>query len=160
VINQLPIRQSIRLQGFDYSQAGAYFVTICSYDRKCIFGNITNCHLQLTEIGSLVIACWKGLAHQYPFISHDTWVLMPNHLHGILWLNNDYSKVKSLGKVVAAFKAMSTSQTRQFVDHKMKLWQRDFFEHIIRDQNDLFRLRQYISDNPTQWTIDVENPDR
>jgi len=153
-----PKRRSLRLRGFDYAQAGAYFVTICSHNKQCFFGNIVDFRMQLNNIGTLVVACWKELANQYKFVKLDEWILMPNHLHGIIWLdNNQYGK--SLGRIVATFKAMSTAQVRKTINPKINLWQRNFFEHVIRNEEDLFRIREYIIDNPVQWAVDLENPD-
>jgi putative transposase len=151
-------RKSVRLPGFDYSQGGAYFVTICSQNRRCMFGEIADFCMEANAIGMLVTACWNSLSDDYPFVSLDTWVLMPNHLHGIIWLSNDNPSGKTLARIVAAFKAMSTSRVRQALHTNLKLWQRGFFEHIIRDDNDLFRIREYIAVNPIQWALDPENP--
>jgi hypothetical protein len=83
---------------------------------------------------------------------------MPNHLHAILWLGSDNPSQKPLSQIVAAFKAMSTSRLRKALGNNIKLWQRGFFEHIIRDDHDLFRIREYIDGNPTRWALDPENP--
>ena len=151
-------RRSIRLPGFDYSQAGAYFVTICSDHRRCLFGEISDFRMRANTAGLLVAACWLRLCDDYPFISLDTWVLMPNHLHGIIWLGSDNLLEKPLSQIVAAFKATSTSRLRKAFSTNIKLWQRGFFEHIIRGDDDLFRIREYIDGNPTRWALDPENP--
>ena len=157
--DQLAKRKSIRLPGFDYSQAGAYFVTICSFDRKCIFGNIVDTIMHPNQLGSLIDRLWQVLPKVRPSISLDRWIVMPNHLHGILWLEENNSNDKSLSTIMCSFKSNSTSQARKVFGPKINLWQRGFYEHIIRDEKDLFRIRQYIEDNPMQWTIDEENPD-
>ena len=136
-------RKSIRLPGFDYSQAGAYFVTICSEQRRCMFGDISDFRLEANKVGLLVAACWLRLGNDYPFITLDTWVLIPNHLHAIIWLGSDNPSQKPLSQIVAAFKAMSTSHVRKSFSNNIKLWQRGFFEHIIRNYDDLFRIREY-----------------
>jgi len=157
--SQYPKRQSVRLPGFDYAQAGAYFVTVCSYNKKCIFGHITDTHMHLNRLGALVVAAWKELPQMYTFISLDNWVLMPNHFHGIIWLNEKNPDQKSLSKIISAFKSISTSRARKAFDQGGSLWQRSFYEHIIRNQSDLLRIRQYIEDNAAQWAVDRENPD-
>jgi len=157
--SQCPKRRHIRLPDFDYSQAGAYCVTICSRNKKCIFGDIVEAEMRLNKLGVLVIACWNELASTYPVVELDYWVLMPNHLHGIVWLQEENFYRKSLSGVIGAFKSISTSRANNVFNRRESLWQRGFFEHIIRDENDLFRIRQYISDNPTQWVVDSENPD-
>ncbi len=153
-------RKSARLSGFDYSQAGAYFVTVCSHNKNCIFGRIVDTNMRSNKLGMLVVSAWKELPQRYPFISLDRWVLMPNHFHGIVCLNGDNLNKKSLSEIISAFKAISTSQARKIFNRYSSLWQRGFYEHIIRDDDDLFRVRQYIVDNPVQWAVDSENPDR
>ncbi len=152
------LRRSIRLPGFDYSQAGAYFVTICSESRRCLFGEISDFRMQPNSLGLLVIDCWTRLANDYPFVSLDMWVLMPNHLHAIIWLASNNPSNKTLSQLIAAFKATSTSCARKALGSQFKLWQRGFFEHIVRNQNDLFRIRDYINTNPISWALDPENP--
>ena len=150
-------RRSIRLPGFDYSQAGAFFVTICANNKDCLFGQIADFRMQPNAIGIMVTECWNDLAEHYAFISLDTWAVMPNHLHGIIWFGNDNPAKKSLSGIVAAFKATSTSQARKAFGSSLKLWQRGFFEHIIRDECGLFRIREYINANPVNWALDAED---
>ncbi len=152
------VRRSVRIPGFDYSQSGAYFVTICSYERSCLFGTISNFQMEPNAMGQLIIASWNRLASDYPFVSLDTWVLMPNHLHGIIWLGSNNGSRKPLSQVVAAFKAMSTSQVRRAISPNLRVWQRGFFEHVIRNDDDLYRIREYIIANPVNWALDHENP--
>ena len=151
-------RKSIRLPGFDYSQAGAYFVTICSNQRRCLFGEILDYRMEANAVGLLIAACWLRLGDDYPFIALDTWVLMPNHLHAIIWLGSNNPSRKPLSQIVASFKAMSTSKVRKAFGNNIKLWQRGYFEHIIRNDDDLFRIREYIVGNPALWALDSENP--
>ena len=114
--------------------------------------------MEANAVGQLVAGCWLRLCYDYPFMSLDTWVLMPNHLHGIIWLSSDNPSQKPLSQIVAAFKARSTSRLRKAFGPNIKLWQRGFFEHIIRNDDDLFRIREYIDGNPTRWALDPENP--
>jgi putative transposase len=152
-------RKILRLQGFDYSQAGAYFVTICAFDKKCIFGNIVDTHMNLNKTGQIITAAWENLPKIYSAISLDHWVIMPNHLHGIIWLEEKHSGKKNLSAILSSFKALSTIKIQKIFGKQFKLWQRSFYEHIIRDEKDLVRIRQYIEDNPAQWQLDKENPD-
>lgn len=153
------IRKLLRLEGFDYSQGGAYFVTICAYNKKCIFGHIVDAHMRLNDLGMLVNDVWKQLPKTYLFVSLDNWVIMPNHLHGIIWLKEDCPEKTNLSVIISSFKANSTLQARKGLHQRVNLWQRGFYEHIIRNENDLLRIRQYIEDNPVQWAFDQENPD-
>lgn len=152
-------RKLIRIPGFDYSQACTYFVTICSDQKKCIFGHIVGTNMHLNQMGILVASCWKDLSKMYQSVLLDGWVLMPNHLHAIIWLNTNNSEKQRLERLIAAFKARSTSKARRVCDNNINLWQRSFFEHVIRDEDDLMRIRQYIVDNPAQWAVDRENPE-
>ncbi|MBI2303514.1 MAG: transposase [Chloroflexi bacterium] len=163
-------RRSIRLKGYDYSQAGAYFVTLCTQDRACIFGVVVNGEVQLNEYGRKVADCWLWLAEQYPYIHLDEWVVMPNHIHGIMVTIADCrggsrtaptvtSKRKPLGRLIGAFKTVSTKHINDIrTTPGAKLWQRNYYEHIIRDEPSLHRIRQYITNNPARWETDRENP--
>jgi REP element-mobilizing transposase RayT len=157
--NQLTKRQYCRLTNFDYSKAGAYFVTICSKDRKCLFGDIIDFRPHLNDLGVLIAACWNDLPNKFPFVSLDHWIVMPNHVHGILWLGSRNDWNRPLWAIIAAFKARSTSESKKMGTLKISLWQRGFYDRVIRDDQDLLRIRQYIVDNPTQWALDPENPD-
>ncbi|MBX9877698.1 MAG: transposase [Candidatus Obscuribacterales bacterium] len=147
-------RRSIRIPGFDYSQAGAYYITICTYNRTHLFGEIDGPEIQLNELGQLVKTCLNNLSNDYPFVSLDDFVVMPNHLHGIVWLESNNPSKKPLSRILAAFKAKTTSHART-LGHD-QLWQRNFFEHVIRDEEDLFRIREYIATNAVSWSLDQE----
>ncbi len=149
-------RKSLRLPGFDYCQPGAYYLTLCSYNKQCIFGRIVDFEMEVSRFGSIIASCWEDMVQTHR-VSLDHWVLMPNHLHAIVWLNDDNDR--SLSAIVAAFKARSTSKIRATNATKVILWQRGFFEHIIRNQSDLLRVRQYIVDNPINWSLDELNCD-
>jgi putative transposase len=153
-----PRRRSPRLRGFDYSHAGAYFVTICAHNKRCLFGEIEAFQMKPNSLGEIVTDCWMQFASDYTFVSLDAWTLMPNHMHGIIWLGSENPSHKSLSRIIAAFKAMSTSRARQILDPQIILWQRGFFEHIIRDDSDLYRIREYVDLNAVNWAVDRENP--
>ena len=140
-------RRSIRLNGYDYSQAGAYFVTIVAYQRECLFGDVVDGKMMLNDFGNIVAETWQWLEKQYPYVGLETWVVMPNHFHGILVIRDDNSrgdsriapttepmKRKPLGRLIGAFKTVSTKQINILRDTPgSPVWQRNYYERIIRD---------------------------
>jgi putative transposase len=168
-------RQSIRLSGYDYSQAGAYFVTITTCQRNGLLGEIVNELMHLSPVGQIVQEEWQRLPHRFRGLELDTFSIMPNHLHGIIVLppfgepDVDIAKSKvgelfpiikpgSLAAIVRAYKSSTTlrfNRTRYATGSP--LWQRNYYEHIVRHEDDLNRIRQYIQDNPLNWTTDAEN---
>lgn len=165
-----PQRHSIRLKDYDYAQAGAYFVTICVKDRACVLGMIENEKMQLSDYGKLVSTSWEWLAQQYAYVELDAWAIMPNHLHGIVFIHDNLRggsrtaptvSRKTLGRLIGAFKTVSTKQINAVRNISgLPFWQRNYYEHVIRNEDDLFRVRTYIVNNPLQWALDDENPDR
>jgi REP element-mobilizing transposase RayT len=154
-----PQRKNSRLLGYDYSQPGAYFVTICSQDRRCILGSIIEFEASLSEIGKIVQDCWLSLPLWFSNVALDEFVVMPNHVHGILQMNHS---THSLRTVIGSFKSAATRTSRQKGLHTNQiLWQRGYFERVIRSEKALFNLRKYILDNPINWGVDDElNPVR
>ncbi len=160
-------RRSIRLPGYDYSKNGAYFVTICTQNRECLFGTIVDGEMQLNQFGKIAADTWNWLRNQYNYVVLDQWVVMPNHLHGIIVINNDCRggsrtaptvNRKPLGRLIGAFKTVSTKHINQIrTTPGVRIWQRNYWEHIIRNDGDLNRIRQYIMDNPIKWETDREN---
>jgi len=169
-VREPPIRnrRSIRLKGYDYTQPGAYFVTICTQNRECLFGQITDGKMVLNNAGRMVADSWEWLAEQYDHVLLDEWVVMPNHLHGIIVITDGGRggsrtaptvKRKPIGRLIGAFKTVSTKQINQMRETSgAKLWQRNYYEHIIRNENELNRIREYIHNNPLKWEFDRENP--
>lgn len=167
-----PNRQSIRLKEYDYSQAGAYFVTLCTLNRECLFGSITESKMILNTIGKIVIDSWVWLAEQYDYVTLDESIVMPNHLHGIIVIGDQrhptaggslvrpyMGKQKSLGELVGAFKTVSTKKTNQMRSTQgARLWQRNYYEHVIRNDEEMNRVREYISYNPSKWELSRDNP--
>lgn len=174
-------RRSIRLRGYDYSRAGAYFVTICAQHRKCLFGDIVDGKLVFNENGQIVLSVWHGLTNHYSHVELDAFVVMPNHVHGIIVLHDD--NIGGGGGVGAGFKpAPTVKPTRTVKRHVLSeiirgfktfsarrinemrespgtpVWQRNYYEHIIRNDGELNRIREYIENNPTNWETDRENP--
>ena len=161
--------RSVRLSGYDYSQDGWYFITICTQGQKCMFGKFANGQIQLCEYGYIVDKCWKWLAQQYDYVHLDQYVVMPNHLHGIINICRGGSrtartqiapagnaqKCKPLSRLIGAFKTISTKRINNVrKTPASKLWQRNYYEHILRNKEELNRIRQYIADNPANWQTD------
>ena len=172
-------RRSIRLRGWDYTRPGTYFVTLCVQNRACLFGNIVNGHMHLNAAGMIVRKCWHDIPDHFPMVELDEYVVMPNHVHGIIAINrmgppvganNDLplperpqqpntGTSRTLGSVVRGFKIGVTKWFRANTDVQT-VWQRNYYENIIRTGRDLNRIRRYISDNPRKWNLDCENPER
>jgi REP-associated tyrosine transposase len=164
-------RRSIRLPGHDYAQPGIYFVTICAQDRRCLFGDIENCELRHNAAGRLISFWWEKLPEKYPYVMLDAFVLMPNHLHGILHITDiggvagrPHGAAPTLGMMVAWFKSMTTNayiraiRTQDWPAFDSRLWQRNFYEHIVRNERELDSIREYILNNPAAWSSERENP--
>ncbi|MCX8102864.1 MAG: transposase [Candidatus Bipolaricaulota bacterium] len=164
-------RRSIRLKGYDYAQAGAYFVTVCTRDRVYWFGEVIDNQMHLNQAGQIVLTMWEELPERFPEIAIDAHVIMPNHVHGIVWIKPVGAQFiapytyrgamnrapTTLGEIVRAFKAVTTRIIRQTIFPEFA-WQRNYYEHIIRSEESLNRIRQYILDNPQRWAYDRENP--
>jgi REP element-mobilizing transposase RayT len=183
-------RRSIRLKDYDYTQAGAYFVTLCVENRACVLGDVVDGEMQLSPSGVIVAEAWEWLAQQYPYVAIDEYVVMPNHFHGIIVIDaptvgavreppNEPPKPpptmgavreppiepskppprKPLGRLIGAFKTVSTKRINELnATPGIAFWQRNYYEHIIRHENALDRIRGYIIRNPMKWAIDRQNP--
>jgi len=152
-------RRSIRLKGYDYAQVGGYFITICAAAKICRFGEIHDGVMTPSATGEIVRSVWFSLPERYPSIALDAFVLMPNHLHGILTLSADEVKPPTIPQVVGAFKSLSVRAVSEAKNGEMiSFWHRNYHEHIIRNKADLTRIRKYIEDNPARWHEDLEYP--
>ena len=185
-------RRSIRLKDYDYSSAGAYFVTLCVLNRECIFGEVTDGVIMLNHPGEIVQAEWLKSAEIRKEIELDAFIVMPNHLHGIIVIDHALPSVgatggspygrspqinhirqrapgrsprqpgpspRSLGALVAGFKSATTIRINEIRQNSgCPLWQRNYYERVIRDERELERLRDYITGNPAKWAEDRENP--
>lgn len=172
-------RRSIRLKGYDYTQAGAYFVTIVTRERELLFGEVINGEMRLNAHGRVVESEWLRTAEVRPNVELDAFVVMPNHLHGILIIRNDaQSRVGasrhvgasqrlaptgpvagSLGAIMAQFKSICTKRiNRTRHTPGAPVWQRNYYERIVRNERELNAIRQYIRHNPARWADDMENP--
>jgi REP element-mobilizing transposase RayT len=160
-------RKSVRLRGFDYSQPGHYFVTICTADRRPTLGQITNGAVQLSAAGVIVDDVWSALPNYYVNVALDEFVIMPNHLHAILLLKDvvpsaelPNPRKRGLSEILRGFKSMSARAVNMAGFGKAPFWQRGYYEHVVRNESELRRIRQYIEENPLAWSNDPENPDR
>ncbi len=179
-------RRSIRLRNFDYSSAGAYFITICAHERESVFGNLVDGVMRLNDWGLIVRECWGHLPNHFLHVGLDECIVRPNHIHGIIILNNGLhdvgarfiapefgvkkgamnqnnlgaiNRAPTIGEIVRAFKARCThaiNQTRQ--PPGGSVWQRNYYERVIRDDRELNNIRQYIEDNPRKWADDENHP--
>ncbi len=165
-------RRSIRIPGYDYTSEGWYFVTICLQDKRCLFGNVRGNKMILNNIGLIVEMEWKRTAQLRQNIILDEYIIMPNHIHGIIVLNNKHDgrgtmhrapTMEQFGKpvpgsiptIIRSFKSAVTKNINKIRNTpEVPVWQRNYYEHIIRDENDLNRIRTYIHDNPLKWTED------
>ncbi len=143
-------RRSVRLKGFDYAQSGAYFVTICSKDRKCIFGKIVDEEMRINDKGAIVHAEWLRTTEIRINVITDEFIIMPNHLHGIIMINNgrgvlQYAPTESpfrspsqtIGAIIRGFKSATTKQINKYTNTPGKpVWQRNYYDRIIRDEDE------------------------
>jgi len=162
-------RLSIRAKGFDDSEPGYYFVTICTKEKKCILGEIFEGQSRLNNYGEIVKVVWQELPNRFPMVTLDQFVIMPNHVHGIIiggaqliapkveTKKGVINHAPTLGEIVRTFKALSTYQIRKTANLSFS-WQRNYYDHVIRNDDDFHRIREYIVDNPAQWEFDSENP--
>ena len=165
-------RKSTRLPEYDYSQQGAYFVTVCVQNREGLLGRIFKGEMHLNQAGIAVARWWKELEKKFPLVKIDEYyVVMPNHCHGIVFISEPSGPDVEGGhagpplqRVVQWFKTMSMNEYIHGVkEHSWKpfkghLWQRSFYEHVIRNDEALNRIREYIKYNPQRWDLDQENP--
>jgi putative transposase len=182
-------RRSIRLREYDYSQSGAYFITICTYNRECLFGEIADGEMRLNNTGQMVQKAWNELPQRYAGVDIDAFIVMPNHVHGVIIIDNwrgescirpendakprpkgdhkdrPYGTAhNSIGRIIQAFKSIATHTYTIGVTQNGwppfpgKLWQRNYYEHIIRNENELNEIREYIVGNPIKWAEDENNP--
>lgn len=168
-------RHSIRLKDYDYAQHGAYFITICTRNRERLLGSVQDGQIALNDVGNIVESVWHGLPNRFPSVGLDAYVIMPNHVHGIITVGaqliapcpvgrNDkagqegvMNHAPTLGNIVRTFKAASTNVIRKSRAPAFA-WQRNYHEHIIRDERSLNGIRRYIQVNPLLWLYDRENP--
>ena len=164
--------ETTRLEGWDYTSTGWYFVTICTRDRIPYFGEVRDGEMQLSPIGKILAEEWQKTAQVRPYVSLDEWVIMPNHIHGIIVIHSDDTvetsrrdvstgvprlKSRSLSAIINQIKSVCTKRIRAAGVLNFG-WQPRYYDHIIRDNEDLDRIREYIIGNPDKWEDDEENP--
>jgi len=171
----VPVRHSVRLRGFDYRSVGAYFVTLNALRRACLFGDIVDDKMVLNHIGQIVETCWRAIPDHFARVLLDAFVIMPNHIHGILLKKGARRGTAcrapterfgrpvpgSIPTVVRSFKSAATRETnREKGSSGAPFWQRGYYEHVVRDDEELNRIRRYIEENPLRWALDQENTAR
>jgi REP element-mobilizing transposase RayT len=173
-------RRSIRLKGYDYSQAGAYYVTIVTWHREMLFGEVVNGEMKLNQRGKIAEECWLSIPNHSQHVELGAYVIMPNHMHGIIIINGSENWIAtnssqsvgarqasplrprgtlpgSLGTIVGSFKSSVTKRIGRELN-ETGIWQRNFYEHVIRNEKDLQNKTDYIEANPLLWDEDDENP--
>ncbi len=173
-------RKPNRLRDFDYSQSGWYFVTICVQNRECLFGRIENGKMILNQFGEIVEKCWYEIPQHFPDVTLDEFVVMPNHVHGMVVIRNDVMKNRhvvgnaymrslqspsspdrtkmALSKIIHGFKSAVTREINKIQNQFCFQWQKSFHDHIIRNEKSYWAIKEYIRNNPAHWTFDEENP--
>ena len=183
-------RRSIRLPEYDYRSPGAYFVTICVHGGECLLGQVVDGEMRLNESGQIARDCWQAIPDHFPHVELDTWVVMPNHVHGIIVITDPAVGAQhaaplqrepqrepqqerasgpsprtnvqpgSLGAIVRSFKSAVTGRINQLRDTPgTPFWQRNYWEHIIRNERSLELIREYIETNPVRWSEDQLHPE-
>lgn len=154
-------RKTIRLKNYDYTQNGLYFITICVQERLCLFGNIVDNSMLLNQAGRMLEYWYKELESHFSNVICLDYVIMPNHIHFIIQINSSLNNLQySLFDIIQRFKSITTSEYIKKVRndnwkpfHK-KLWQRSYYEHIIRNEDDYLSIAEYIENNPLNWQKD------
>jgi len=183
-------RRSIRLHQYDYAQAGRYFVTICTHDRLCLFGEVVEGQMKLNPFGEIAFSCWQEIPRHFGTVELDAFVVMPNHVHGIVVITVGTPhggmphvgtthasplpqsmhttpipkpprgpEPRSLGAMVGSFKSAVTRRVNENSPTTNRpVWQRNYYEHVIRDEKSLQKIREYIMNNSQRWEEDKHNP--
>ena len=168
-------RKQIRLKEYDYSKAGGYFITICTASHEDVLGKISDQGIELNETGEIAEQWWLKLENRFPNITLDYHVTMPNHIHGIIIMSEESvvgaihelplprdrmdRRRMLIPKVIGYFKMNSAKHINRLRESPgFPLWQRNYYEHVIRNEEELSRIREYILNNPLKWDLDRENP--
>jgi len=163
-----PNRQSIRLKGYDYAQPGSYFITLCTHQRAHLFGEIQQGRMVLNAFGHVADQCWRDMAVHCPDVVIDAYVIMPNHVHGIITIAGErhasprqhrpapqHALPRTIGSIIGGFKSATTKRINEMRQTPGgRLWQRNYYEIIIRDERAFYRIQKYIQNNPAKWQAD------
>lgn len=161
--------ESTRLPEMDYSLSGAYFVTICVKEKDCLFGEVIDGKIELSAVGEIVSEYWRGIKLHFKNTELDEFIIMPNHIHGIIYIVEKLSSIAdvhskfsnpikgSLSVIVGQFKS-SVKRWCNKNGYNHFCWQSRFYDRVIRDEKELLNIRQYINNNPVNWKNDDENP--
>jgi putative transposase len=153
--------ESTRLKGWDYSASGYYFITICTKNRDCLFGENINGKMVLNEYGEILEHCWNDLPNHYPNLKLDQFTIMPNHVHGIMIIKNVHDVPDKTHGLFEFVRALKTFSARRINEHRQSpgipVWQSRFHDRIIRDEKELHHIREYIVNNPMNWENDAHN---
>jgi REP element-mobilizing transposase RayT len=155
-----PRRRPLRLPGYDYSHAGAYFITVCTHDRVMLFGEVIDRDVPLNEMSMIVQKAWDDLPTHYPAIDLDAFIVMPNHVHGIIILADEPEMRHAIPEIVRGFKTFPARRINERAGKRGIVWQRGYYEHVIRNDKALGRIRDYIANNPARWADDPDNISR
>lgn len=163
----LSVRRHTRLPGWDYRSPGPYAITVCTQHREWFFGDVTGDRVIHNSAGAMVSAVWREMDTEFPRVSLDEFVVMPNHFHAIVHLSREGPAGNpTLGDVVQRFKSITTARYSAGVHgynwepYDSRLWQSNYYEHIVRDSADFQRCRRYILANPTNWKSDRDREPR
>ncbi len=166
-------RRSVRLRGYDYTREGAYFVTICTHNRIPLFGEISEHEIRLNDAGRIAYRLWEQIPEHFDDVDTDEFIVMPNHIHGIIVITGSdvgathasplrgasQSSKASLGTIVGSYKSAVSKRLNQYRGtHTTPVWQRNYYEHVIRNEAALHDIRYYIIYNPAKWADDPDNP--
>ena len=160
-MNNYPKRKPSRLKEYDYSQSGYYYVTICTQNHEYIFGEVENNGMVLSQCGHIAKESWLDLPSHHKNIQLDEFVIMPNHLHGIIIINNPVGNwpacsANNLSIIIGLYKSTVTKQINRIINNGFS-WQKSFYDHIIRTGESLNNIREYIANNPLNWNTDENN---
>jgi REP element-mobilizing transposase RayT len=164
-------RRSVRLKGYDYSEAGAYFVTICTKARSCLFGEVAAGEMRSNRLGDIVKETWEGIPGHYPSVELGPFIVMPNHIHCVIIIGRAglspapttalTPHPTGLPGIVQALKSFSTRRCNEIRGSAGgTIWQRNYYEHIIRNEEELNKVYDYIEANPSRWGDDDDNPEK
>ncbi|MFH1360387.1 MAG: transposase [Candidatus Omnitrophota bacterium] len=160
-------RKRNRLKNYDYAQAGYYFVTVCAQNREECFGKIVDSQMILNSCGAIAQTCWFDLPNHYHHCGLDEFIIMPNHIHGIVMIKNDVGtgfkpvptyRRHSLSEIIRGFKTFSSKKINASGRKIRFHWQRSFYDSIIRNKKSLNTIREYMRNNPLRWEFDRNNP--